>query len=131
VSTAYVESSAMTKLILDEQQSSALRDALRAHDHCVSSDLTVVEVTRAATRARGDEGRARARVALVPVGTIPIDRGIVALASRLDPATLRSLDAIHVATALSLEPDDVVFYSYDARTIDAARAVGLSTASPA
>ncbi|MET0628577.1 MAG: type II toxin-antitoxin system VapC family toxin [Acidimicrobiia bacterium] len=130
MSAAYVESSAMTKLVLDEQQSTALRHALRAHDHWVSSDLTVIEVTRAASRARGDEGRAQARAALLPLGTLPVDRTVVSAASRLEPSTLRPLDAIHIATALALAPDDVVFYSYDARTIDAARAAGLTVSSP-
>jgi uncharacterized protein len=131
VSAAYVESSAMAKLVIDEQQSAPLRTALRGHDRWVASDLTVVEVTRAAVRTRGDEGRVQARAALLPVGTVPIDRGIVTLASRLEPPALRSLDAIHIATALTLEPDGIVFYSYDARTIDAARAAGLTVVSPA
>ncbi|MFI5045937.1 MAG: type II toxin-antitoxin system VapC family toxin [Acidimicrobiia bacterium] len=130
MSTAYVESSALTKVVLDEPESSALRDALRGHERWVSSDLTAVEVTRAAARARGEEGRARARAALVPIGALSIDRAVVALAARLEPRTLRSLDAIHVATALTLAPDELVFYSYDSRTVDAAREAGLDVASP-
>ena len=130
MTTAYVESSAMTKLVLDEHESASLRNALGEHEHIVASDLTTLEVMRAAARVRGDEGMAQARAALVPVGNLPIDRSIIAVASRLEPRSLRSLDAIHVATALTLSPDDVTFYSYDARTIEAARSAGLSVASP-
>jgi predicted nucleic acid-binding protein len=130
VTTAYVESSAMTKLVLAEPESVALRRALRDHEQLVSSSLTVIEVTRAAARVGGIDGMAQARAALVPVGTVPIDATIVAAASQLAPVSLHSLDAIHVATALALARDDITFYSYDRRALDAARAVGLAVASP-
>jgi uncharacterized protein len=52
------------------------------------------------------------------------------MACHLAPPTLRSLDAIHIATALAVGRDDVVFYSYDQRALDAARAAGLTVASP-
>jgi predicted nucleic acid-binding protein len=130
VTTAYVESSALAKLVLDEEGSAELRSALRRHDHVVSSDLTTIEVSRAAFRARGEVGLAQARAALLPIASLAIDRAVIVTAARLEPRSLRSPDAIHVATALALAADDPVFYSYDARTLDAARAAGLSTASP-
>lgn len=130
MTTAYVESSALTKLVLDEHGSEELRSALRHHEHVVSSDLTCVEVTRASARARGEQGVARARAALLPIASIPIDRAIIDAASRLEPSTLRSLDAIHVATALALGTEHVTFYSYDSRTIEAARSAGLAVATP-
>jgi len=61
---------------------------------------------------------------------LPVDRLIIEDAATLSPATLRSLDAIHVATARALDAPDLVFYSYDSRTIEAARSNGLVTASP-
>jgi uncharacterized protein len=127
---AYVESSAAAKLVLREVDSDALRLSLRDHEQLVCSDLTRLEVARAAWRSDGDVGLAQARAAMLPIETIPIDRRIVDTAISLAPAALRSIDAIHVATALSLGVDDVTFYSYDARTVDAARAAGLSVASP-
>jgi predicted nucleic acid-binding protein len=130
VTVAYVESSALVKLAVAEPESPDLKGALVSHDRVVSSDLGAIEATRAAWRRDGDSGAARARAALLRIFLLPIDRPVVELASRLAPPTLRSLDAIHIATALGLIADDVTFYSYDQRTLDAARAVGLSTASP-
>ena len=127
---AYIESSAAAKLVLHEPDSHALRRSLRTHDHLVCSDLTRLEVARAASRSDGDLGLAQARAAMLPIETLPIDRRIIDAAISLAPAALRSLDAIHVATALSLGVDEVTFYSYDVRTVDAARAAGLSVASP-
>jgi predicted nucleic acid-binding protein len=130
VTVGYVESSALVKLAIAEPETRALRDALVAQERTVASDLGAVEMTRAAWRRAGEPGAARARAALLKIFLLPIDRAIVDTASRLEPVTLRSLDAIHVATALSLQADGIVFYSYDGRTLEAARAVGLPTASP-
>jgi uncharacterized protein len=130
VTTAYIESSALVKLVLDERESARLRRALLTHEHRVASDLATVEVMRAAGRARGDDGVARARAAFLSIESIAVDRSVIESASTLEPFELRSLDAIHVATAIALTRHDVVFYSYDQRALDAARTAGLSTASP-
>ncbi len=131
VTSAYVETSAMAKLVLDEIESRDLRDALQSHDGPrLTSELTVLELGRAARRGLGDTGIARARATILAFELLSIDRAVIDRASRIDPRSLRSLDAIHVASALALELPDVVFYSYDQRTIDAARANGLVTASP-
>jgi predicted nucleic acid-binding protein len=129
VTLAYVESSALVKLAVAEPETRRLRDALAAHPRLVASELTGIEATRAAWRRDGDPGATRARTALLNVFLLPIDRTVVDAATRLEPPTLRSLDAIHVATALVLQ-EDVVFYSYDTRTLDAALSAGLVTASP-
>jgi predicted nucleic acid-binding protein len=130
VTTAYVESSALVKLVHAEPETDALRGALGSEDALVSSDLAVVEVSRAVTLSDGDEGLARSRAALLRFNLLPVDRLIIEDAATLSPATLRSLDAIHVATARALDAPDLVFYSYDSRTIEAARSNGLVTASP-
>jgi len=52
-------------------------------------------------------------------------------AAELEPATLRSLDAIHVATAMSLGADLGGILTYDGRMQDAAQAVGLAVVAPA
>jgi len=130
VTLGYVESSAMVKLAVPEIETEALRDALADHERLVASDLTAIETVRAARRRRGDVGAARARAALLTVNLLPIDRPVVEAAARLEPPTLRSLDAVHVATALQLVADDVIFYSYDVQTLDAAREAGMRVASP-
>ncbi|MEX1006983.1 MAG: type II toxin-antitoxin system VapC family toxin [Acidimicrobiia bacterium] len=130
MTVAYVESSALVKLAVAEPETPDLKGALGAHDRIVSSDLGAIEATRAAWRRDGDSGAARARAALLRIFLIPIDRPVIDVACRLATPTLRSLDAIHIATALGLIADGVTFYSYDQRALDAARAAGLSVASP-
>ncbi len=61
---------------------------------------------------------------------LPIDDEILHAARRLDPRTLRSLDAIHLATALSLRDDVDVLFTYDARLTEAAAGAGLRVLSP-
>jgi hypothetical protein len=126
---AYLESSALVKLAILEEESEALRRALRTWPRRVSSRLAVVEVLRAVRRrdaAREPLARAAlSRIALVRVG----DRILVAAAD-LEPASLRSLDAIHLATALRARQRLAAFVSYDQRQLDAAEALGLPVASP-
>ena len=128
--TAYVESSAVVKLATNEAESDELRAMLVLDDILVTSRLTAVEVIRAGARADGDVGRALARAALTRFATVPVDHAVLDAAARLVPDQLRSLDAIHVATALAVDDGDLVFYSYDRRALEAARANGLRTASP-
>jgi predicted nucleic acid-binding protein len=130
VTVAYVESSALVKLAVRELETLELRAALASHEHVVSSALSTVEVTRVAWRANGEPGIVRARAALLNVNTIPIDWRTIDASSRLAPPSLRSLDAIHVATALGFVEDGVVFYSYDRRALEAARTAGLAVKSP-
>lgn len=129
MTVAYVEASALVKLALVEDHSADLRDALRG-TVLVTSELSVLEVGRALLRSDGDAGLARARAELLRFDTLPVDRGVLDQATRLEPAVLRSLDAIHVASALALGAPDTVFFSYDARTREVARSNGLVTASP-
>ena len=130
MNVAYVESSAMVKLWRTEPETDALREVLGRSAVLVSSDLTRLEVVRTAARQAGDVGRAQARSVLLGLTTVPVDRQIVDAAAALVPDSLRSLDAIHVATALAVDDGDLVFYSYDRRALEAARANGLRTASP-
>ena len=130
MSVAYLDASALVKLVLDERESGALRRALATEGAKVASEIVVTEVPRACARVAGDDGLARARAALLAFALRPVDRATLERASILEPAVLRSLDAIHVATALTLEAPDVVFYAYDRRTIEAAESNGLTVASP-
>jgi predicted nucleic acid-binding protein len=129
VTVAYVESSALMKLVVDELESPAMRDAIRNAVR-TTSELSLTEVGRGARRRTSDQGVARARAAILRFELIPVNRQILERAASLDPPSLRSLDAIHVASALALETPDVVFYAYDQHTIHAAEANGLAVASP-
>jgi len=127
----YVDSSALLKLVLAEPESAALRERLQLV-HTVSSTLLVTEMLRGARRSRPDgalDGQVDA--ALAPVRMIAIDETIVRGAGTAPPVGLRSLDAIHLATALRLTGRLYAFVCYDERLADAARAVGLRVEAPA
>jgi predicted nucleic acid-binding protein len=116
--------------VRSEPESTALALALEVGRHdLVSSSLLVIEAQRAARRY-GDSALQRARAGATALTLIPIDGATLDLASRLDPPDLRSLDAIHLATALSIADDLDAFYTYDHRLADAAASAGLAVAAP-
>ena len=116
------------KLILDEAESRALRTFLEAQrEPVVASVVASIEVRRAAKRARREREAGDRLDGIVWISLAP---EIVDLAARLDPPELRSLDAVHLATALHLRAQLGAFVAYDRRLLGAARAVGLETVSP-
>jgi uncharacterized protein len=88
-----------------------------------------VEAVRACARY-GDEYAAAALAGLDSLALLPIDDEVLTRARALEPSDLRSLDAIHLATAMSIEADLAVLISYDERLSEAARAHGLTVATP-
>lgn len=125
----YLDASALVKLSLEEDHSAALRNATRSWSHLVSSRLAVVEVLRAARR-RDPASVPTARDVLSHAALVALSDRILYAATRLQPLTLRSLDAIHLATALRLGDALTAFVSYDERQLEAAAALGLPVASP-
>ena len=95
---AYLDSSAIVKLVIRESESSALRRFLRAYAIRVSSELARVEVIRA-VRLQDIEIRARALAVLSRIRLLRIDDDVISAAATMNPAVLRSLDAIHLASA--------------------------------
>lgn len=83
-----------------------------------------------ACRRLGESVAASAEEALTGIALIPIDDEVLAIARRLDPSELRSLDAVHLATALSIRDDLGALFSYDARLTAAATAAGLHVLGP-
>ncbi len=117
------------KLCVPEAESDHLLAEVGGFRRSISSELTVVETARAVVRAIGVVGLARAGDACSRLDLLPISRSILERARAVSPPELRSLDAIHLATAL--EPRQApVLVAYDDRLLDAARALGLSTLSP-
>jgi uncharacterized protein len=128
----YLDSSALVKLVVLEPESSALRDFLRPRALRISSALAEVEVPRALRRAGyGVAERRRATQILARVALIDLDRGILRSAAALTPADLRSLDAVHLATALSIGDDLAGLVTYDQRLSDAAVDADLTVWAPA
>jgi predicted nucleic acid-binding protein len=128
----YVDTSAFVKLIWREAETPALERYLieRADDGLVSSALLAIEVRRTVLREQ-PSGLPRADLLLTRVGQVGITGAVVESASRLTDPFLRSLDAIHVATALMLGRDIEVLLSYDKRVCAAAQAHRIGTVSPA
>ena len=124
----YLDTSAFIKLVRSEPESPALRREL-AGGELLSSTLLTVEGRRAARRY-GELAAKRARAALTAITLIPLDQPILDAAAELDPAELRSLDALHLATVVSLGEDLGRLYCYDARLGDAAQALGIEVSQP-
>jgi predicted nucleic acid-binding protein len=126
---SYVDASALVKLVLDEAESPALLRWYVEAERLVTSRVGVVETVRASSRRDHDAAR-RNRV-LTDVEVYELDDSIANAAAVLPPPQLRTLDAIHLATAMALLPDLDAFVTYDDRLAEAARAIGLPVVRPA
>jgi uncharacterized protein len=127
----YLDSSALVKLVVVEDEAQALSDYLDRDRSVpvVTSALTRVELARAARRTSQDYSAAVARV-LSSVDQIPLSRTLLDEAGRLDPGVLRSLHAIHLASARRIATDLTAFVAYDTRLLEAAAQANLPTATP-
>jgi len=129
MAATYLDSSALVKLAVREPESEALRRYLRRRRPLVSSALARTEVLRALL-LEGDEGLARGRSVLERVELIRVNDRILNAAATLLPVEVRSLDAIHLATARQLEADLGRVVTYDERMLNAASQLGIRTAAP-
>ena len=130
MSALYLDSSAFVKLVVEEEESVAVRAFLSARDaRRVSSALLRTEALRA-VRHLGPDALATVREGLRRVDLIGIDDRILDAAGSLEPQVLRTLDAIHLATAMAVGDDLDTIVTYDERMIEAARLIGRSTVSP-
>ncbi len=130
-----MDTSALTKLLIAEPETPELRSWLTAHsvqgEYPATSSLGRVELMRVVARY-GEPGQAeRARYLLDGLDILPLTEPVIALAETIGPATLRSLDAIHLATAANITRELTAFVTYDHRLLDGCREVRLPTASPA
>ena len=128
----YLDTSAAMKLAVAESESEALRTFLAsATDGFVSSALLAVELRRAALRSSDSAAALSAVAKVIPaIRLVRIDDEILGQAGILLPPSLRSLDAIHLATALSLGTAVESMVCYDTRLAQAALASGLAVQSP-
>jgi predicted nucleic acid-binding protein len=125
----YLDSSAIVKLVVAEPESQALRAHLRRRRPLISSALARTEVVRALLPA-GAIAMSRGREVLRRLDLIRINDRVLDMAGTLEPAQVRSLDAIHLATAQLLGEDLSQVITYDDRMADAARSLGLKTTAP-
>jgi uncharacterized protein len=128
----YLDSAAIVKLVHSEPESESLRAWLaeRAETGWVSSVLAEVESFRALAR-HSPEAVSRLPPVLDLIEMVEIDQAIRIAAQTVAPAAVRSLDAIHLATALRLGEQLTSFVTYDMRLADAAQGAGLRVDMPA
>jgi predicted nucleic acid-binding protein len=127
--TAYVDASALVKLAVAEPESEAMFRWLAEADSLAISRVGLVETARAVARSPHDS--AHLRRTLGAVVAIELDERTAHAAATVAPPSLRSLDAIHLATAIGLGPELDAFVTYDDRLAAAARALGLPVVRPA
>lgn len=128
----YLDTSALAKLVILEAESAALLAWLREWPDWISSALTRVEMGRFLRRGKASAA-ARRRAAELLAGTalIRVDDQILQLAADLRDPKLRSIDAVHLATALSIGDVPEVFITYDKTLTRAAEKAKLTVMAPA
>lgn len=127
----YLDSSALLKLLVEEAESALLADWIAAQVGvpAVSSELVVVEVVRVIRRiSPGSEADARALVSQIDL--VPLTGDVVAAAADVGDPMLRTLDALHLASALAVREALTSFVVYDHRLAAAARAAGFEVVNP-
>ncbi len=125
----YMDSSALVKLLVDEPESDAL-EAYARGTALITCVITLIEVERSVRRNNPD-GEIFIGDLFDGVEIRGIDDTVVARAGSLEPSGLRTLDAIHLASALDLRAELDGFVTYDNRLADAARALRLPVVAPA
>ncbi len=133
MSVCYLDASALVKLATAEPETQALRNHLAQSAIRITSRLATVEVARA-LRRRGHDSRSMVgeiAKAFEGLAVLELDESLATTAGGVEPATLRSLDAVHLASALSLGVEETSLITYDLRLADAARAAGLEVVAPA
>ena len=126
----YLDSSAFVKLVVEEEETAALRAFVASTVARRTSSALLRSESLRAVRHLGPDALATVREGLRRVDLIAIDDRILDVAGTLEPQVLRTLDAIHIATALAVGDDLEAIVTYDGRMIDAARLMGLATAAP-
>lgn len=128
----YLDSSSLLKLVVEERESAALEAwlSVRSDVPVVSSELARVEVLRGCRRVNAD-ALPQARALLAGLDLVRLSTDVLDSAADVGDNTLRTLDAIHLASALSIREHLSAFVAYDQRLLHAASAVGLHPTRPA
>jgi predicted nucleic acid-binding protein len=130
VSAAYVDASALVKLFKAERETEAFRTALADWPVQVASELIRVEAICTARRLGDQDVLQRAKAALERINLIPVTPEIIELATDAYTPLLRAMDAIHLATAITMREDLGAMFVYDGDLHAAAHAQGLNPIAP-
>lgn len=127
----YLDTSALAKLVVVEAETAALRNYLAANKSHVqmSAALARTELLRAAALRSSIEAEHNARNVLARLHMVALTNRLLDRAAELKPLRLRTLDAIHLAAALTA-PALRAVVTYDSRFANAATAQGISVVSP-
>jgi uncharacterized protein len=126
----YLDTSALVKVVVSEPETAALRAWLLEEDrHPVSCDLARTELLRAVRRTAPDR-ILQARLVLDSITVIKLSSSTFEEAGRVDPTSLRTLDAIHLAAALDLGDDLDSVVTYDERLAQAVHSNGIPVTTP-
>ena len=117
------------KLVVEEPESDQLRDVLARDADQLASAIVEIEVVRAVRRAV-PELTAQAQSVVSQIAVVEPTEAIRARAALLEPVTLRSLDALHLATALEIGDELDGLVTYDGRMAASAEAFGLVVLTP-
>jgi uncharacterized protein len=130
VSAAYVDASALVKLFKAERETEAFRATLADWPVQVASELIRVEAVCTARRLGGQDVLQRADAALELLNLIPLTPEIIERATGAYAPPLRAMDAIHLATALTMRDDLGAMFVYDGDLRAAAQAHSLNPLAP-
>jgi uncharacterized protein len=130
VNAAYVDASALVKLFKAERETNAFRAALSNWPVQVASELIRVEAICTARRLGGEDVLQRANTALERINLVPISPEIIELATGAYTPPLRAMDAIHLATAITMREDLGAVFVYDTDLHAAAQAHHLNPITP-
>lgn len=131
----YADTSAIVKLVVREAETDAMTEAATAWERIATSEITTIELPRAVKRARADR---RAEVAddrtvlelLAALEIVSLTDDVRAAAASAEPPELRTLDAIHLASAMTLGASVELVATYDDRLERAALGAGLHVVRP-
>jgi len=126
---AYVDASAIVKLLVEEAESTEFLRWFIEAERVATSRVGIIEARRAAARREHDPGHRDHVLAAFEV--VELDAAVGRRGAALPPPALRTLDAIHLASAQELVPELDAFVTYDDRLAVAAGALGLPVVRPA
>lgn len=126
---AYLDASAIVKLVVTEAESAAMHRWYVEAERLATSRVGLIETVRATSRTPVD--RDHRENVLANLEVLELTAQIAQRAGGIQPSALRTLDAVHLSSALALGTDLDAFVTYDDRLASAARALGLPVIQPA